>query len=443
MQREVRMGSPFGHKMFERHNSSGDVHLCSRSIGGQQCVPPLTMAGASSLTASLAALSCVIVFSLYAVGFTVMMLAMAHRWRAVRRAHRKLLANTPTFPMATSSEEANIRMGMASGAPATRTAIPAGSRGSLQASDRKARRLVRQQSALEGNADIEDERAEALGSETAVDEAELLPHRTSRLLGNNRLGKAGSSVAGTRQRLPSSLDGAASAVPKMLVVAKLLQLEDQDLTAVHDEAHDVSVARREQVGRARSMETPSLSLVSSEASYILSGASVTEVGSCRCGHGGHHLRKRLSVSRSETTIATAARASGMATRSAPSSALSIYHSSESPSASLPNSVDATTEAVGTASTQLPTSPVLLRYAPLSLSHFTRIPRLPRCASTPYVWCAYEEDAKVHEPNAFAAMAATSPLVYPPSKEMMSGVSIRSPATASRNGSSGMVALADA
>ncbi|KAG5511314.1 hypothetical protein GH5_07563 [Leishmania sp. Ghana 2012 LV757] len=360
--------------MLAQHISGDTAQARPRRIVECQRAPPPTMAAASSFTTSLVTLSCAIVLSLYATGFLVMMLAVAHRRRSVRRARAKLPSSLSTFLMAANSEEAYTVMGPASdvaatqAVPTSRTA-PAGGPGSLQDSNPKVHHLVDLQSRVESYANDEEESVQVFGSEAHTVEAVSLVRTKSLLCGGNRSGEAGSNGAGTK-RLPAS-------VALMSTVTQFLLLEDQDYTAVKDEASGVSVACGGQVDPEYVAEPRSLPLTSPCIPCTVSGATATE-GNRRCGHGSHHHRERLPGSRrgsgSATPVATAAHVAGTATWSAPSSESSMYHSSEWSSALLPDTADAATAAaVVAANARSSTSPLLLRYVPLSPARISLTP----------------------------------------------------------------------
>ncbi|KAG5506919.1 hypothetical protein JIQ42_07638 [Leishmania sp. Namibia] len=359
--------------MLAQHISSDTAQARPRRIVECQRAPPPTMEAASSFTTSLVTLSCAIVFSLYAAGFLVMMLAVAHRRRSVRRARAKLPSSLSTFLMAANSEEAYAAMGTASDASATQAVptlriAPAGGPGSLQVSNRKVHNLADLQSCVESYANEEGESVQVFGSEAHTVEAASPVRTKSLLFGGNRSGEAGSNGADTKGLL-ASVDGAASAALKMLTVAQFLQLEDQDYAAVKDEASGVSVACGGQVDPARVAEPRLLPLTSPCMPCDVSCATATE-GNPRCGHGGRHHRECLPGSRrgsgSATPVAAAAHVAGTATWSAPSSESSMYHSSELSSALLPDTADAATAAaVVAANARSSTSHLLLRYVPLS------------------------------------------------------------------------------
>ncbi|GET86190.1 hypothetical protein, unknown function [Leishmania tarentolae] len=152
------------HSMEDSHHSANAAHARRSQIGDLQRAPPLAVSATSSLTEFLTILSYVIVFSLYLFGFVVLVLAMVHRWRAVRRVRmqRKQLCPSPAFPVAAGSDEAYSITGMkseASSAQAVETPKKAttGDRRSLQISDLTVYRLMKLQSCMESDLDNEEQ----------------------------------------------------------------------------------------------------------------------------------------------------------------------------------------------------------------------------------------------------------------------------------------------
>lgn len=257
-----------GHKMVDTQHAYNAARARQRLVERGRG-PPLTLSATSSLTQSLTILSYIIVFSLYFSGFAVMVLAVVHRRRAVRRARtqRKQLSPPPAFLIAANSEEAYAMTGMASNASSARDEetsrlTPTVAWGSLQKGDVAVYRLVQLQNCIESDQDDGEQSEQGVRGEPATEEAVSVFDKTRLWLRARRCGETssggGSSGADRKRKLSDSVDNTASAALKMSAVARLLPLRDQELAAAADEKSDVPLTRKMKTDPVRAMRSLSL-----------------------------------------------------------------------------------------------------------------------------------------------------------------------------------------
>ncbi|CAJ1986428.1 hypothetical protein conserved [Leishmania donovani] len=444
--------------MVDAHRAGNAARARRQRIVERQRAPPLTVSATSPLTESLTILSYVIVFSLYFAGFAVMVLAVVHRRRAVRRVRtqRKQLSPPPAFLIAANSEEACAMTSMMSNASPARAeetskATPTAARGSLQMSDLTVYRLRKLQNCVESDQDDGEQNAQGVRGETATAEAVSVLGRTPLRLCAHRCGatsSGGSSSADTKRRLSDSVDSTALAALKMSAVAKLLPLGDQELTAAADEKSDMSLTRKMKADPVRAMRSLSLSPAASWRPCAASDACAT-VQAPRRHRGGHRRRERCSDGRGScgdvTAITAAAHVADTATWFAPSSGSSTSLSSESSSASTTGNGAAanTATAAVAAKTRPSTSPVLVTYVPLRQVRSSPTPVLPGYPSILDTGLEYETDAEVDAADVFVAVKAAPMPLDPRSPMTMNAADTAAAAPVNSHGSSVLLALADA
>ncbi|CAG9569357.1 hypothetical protein LMJF_08_0590 [Leishmania major strain Friedlin] len=444
--------------MVSTHHADHAARAHRQRIVERQRAPPLAVSTTSPLTESLAILSYVIVFSLYFAGFAIMVLAVVHHRRAVRRgrAPRKPLHPPPASLVAARSEAAYTMTGMQSDAsPArgeeTSKATPTAARGSLQMSDLTVYRLMKLQNCMESDEDDGENSAQGVRGETTTAEAVSVLGRTPLRLCAHRCGETssgGSSGADTKQRLSDWVDNTALAVLKMPTAAKLLPLGDQEPAAAADENSDVSLTRKMKADPVHAMRSLSLSPAASWSPCAASDACAT-LQAPRRRRGGHHRRERCSDGRGScgnvNAITAAAHVADTTTWFAPSSESSTYLSSESSSASpAGNRAAANTSTAAVAAKTCPsTSPVLVPYVRLCQVHSSPTPVLPGWPSILDMGLEYETDAEVDAADVFVAMKTAPVPLDPRSPGTMHAAATAAAAPANSHGSSALLALADA